>query len=469
MYTREEVKAVTDKIINMANADAVEVNLSGGERSGTRWANSSITVNLVQYDRNVSVDVRFGQKTGSAQTKDFSDAGLKAMVDEAVAEAKAANDSPNLPELLGPQNYIPVDAALPNLVNFGPAERGRMVKDSIDLSEKMGTVGAGYIPKSDQTNCTANSKGLFAYYRAAEAGLVLTCRTPDGTGSGWAGITGIKDITMIDAKALTQVASDKALRSRKPKAIEPGRYTVILEPRANARFLSLMTGIFNAGTPAFGGGAGAPGGPVGPAGPAGPAGPGFGGGLATGAGSFLTGKKPGDKVFSDLFTLKSDVGNPILRQSPMLNDNRAAKAVTWIDKGRLRGPEGTGPFANVNMSLVQEGSNLSIEDMIKQTRRGLLVTFFWYIRGVPAENQPLLNTGMTRDGLFLIENGEIAGPVQNFRWNMSPLVGYNNVSLVGKPVPMHMGESYDGGGTGLIPPVRIEEFYMTSISPAVAP
>ena len=249
MYSREQVKAVVDKIINLANADAVEVNLSGGERSGTRWANSSITVNLVQYDRNVTVNVRFGQKMGSANTRDFSDAGLKAMVDEAVAEAKAANDSPNLPELMGPQTYIPVDAALPNLVNFGPAERARMVKDSIDLSEKMGTVGAGYIPKTDQTNCTANSKGLFAYYRAAETGFVLTCRTPDGTGSGWAGITGIKDVTMIDAKALTDVASGKALRSRKAKALEPGRYTVILEPRANARFLSLMTGIFGGAFP----------------------------------------------------------------------------------------------------------------------------------------------------------------------------------------------------------------------------
>ncbi len=464
MYTREQVKAVTDKIINMSGADATEVTLSGGERSGTRWANSSITVNMVQYDRNVSVNVRFGQKVGSANTRDFSDAGLKAMVAEAVDEAKQANDSNNLPELLGPQEYVPVDAALPNLVNFGPAERARLVKDSIDLSEKMGTVGAGFIPKNDQTTCTANSKGLFAYYRAAEAGFVLTCRTPDGAGSGWAGITGIKDITMIDAKLLTDIASNKALKSRKPKALEPGRYTTILEPRANARFLSLMTGIFNAGAGAFGGpgGGGPPGG--GPGGGGG--GGGFGGG---GGGAFLNGKKPGDKVFSDLFTLKSDIGNQILRQSPILGDNRPAKAVTWVDKGKLRGPEGTGPSANVNMSLVQEGSNLSIEDMVKQTRRGLLVTFFWYIRGVPSTTQPLLNTGMTRDGLFLIENGEIAGPVQNFRWNMSPLVGYNNLSLVGKPVPIHTGESYDGGGTALVPPVRIEEFYMTSISPAVAP
>jgi predicted Zn-dependent protease len=483
MLTREEVKAIVDKVINMAGADAVEVNVTGGERSGTRWANSSITTNLVQYDRQVTATVRFGQKSGNANTRDFSDAGLKAMVDEAVVEAREAEEDADLTELLGPQEYIAVDAALPDLVNYGPAERARMVRTSIDIAESKGVLGAGYIPKVDQTNCTANSKGLFAYYRVAETGFVLTCRMPDGSGSGWAGITGIKDIRMIDAAALTQVAADKALRSRAPRAIEPGRYTVILEPRANARFLSLMTGIFGGGGGGRGGGGGGGGGRGGggddPPGGAGGGGGGGGGragggggggaGLAGGgAAAFMANKKPGDKIFGDLFTLKSDIGNPILRQTPILQNNRPAQPVTWVENGILRNVA-TGAAATVNMSLVQEGSDLSIDDMVRQTRRGLLVTFFWYIRGVPSESQPLLSTGMTRDGLFLIENGEIVGPVQNFRWNMSPLVGYNNLSLVGKPGPMHTGESYDGGGTALVPPVRIEEFYMTSVSPALPP
>ena len=128
MYTREQAKEIVDKVLNMATADAVEVNLTGGERSGTRWANSSITTNLVQYDRQLTVTVRLGQKSGTAETRDFSDAGLKTMVDEALSEARQARDNPNLPELLGPQEYIPVDAALPDLVNFGPGERARMVQ-----------------------------------------------------------------------------------------------------------------------------------------------------------------------------------------------------------------------------------------------------------------------------------------------------------------------------------------------------
>ncbi|HKV98269.1 MAG TPA: DNA gyrase modulator, partial [Vicinamibacterales bacterium] len=221
-YSRDAVKALTDKVLDMTKADAAEVTLSGGERSGTRWANSSITTNLVQYDRNLSVTVYLGDKSGSSSTRDFSDAGLKDLVDEARANANQATGSAR-PDLLGPQTYIPVDAALPAMVNFGPAERAKMVRESIDICEKMGTVGAGYIPKTDQTNCTANSKGLFAYYRDAEAGLVLTCRMADGSGSGWAGITGVKDLSLIDPKVITETASNKAVKSKGAKSIEPGR------------------------------------------------------------------------------------------------------------------------------------------------------------------------------------------------------------------------------------------------------
>jgi predicted Zn-dependent protease len=487
MITRDQAKETSDKILNMASgkSDAAEVNLQASERSGTRWANSSITVNLTQYDRNATVTVRKGNKTGNASTRDWSDTGLQKMVDEAVKEAEAANELPSLPELLGAQEYIPVDGAGSDMIKLGPLERARWVRDSIDMAQRKGVLGAGFIPKNDNATLNANSKGLFAYYRTADIGFILTCRMADGTGSGWSGTMGVKDPRQVDAKKLTEVAADKALKSRRAKAIEPGRYTVILEPRANARFLSLMTGIFNpgGGFPGAGGGggggapgaetppppaAGAPGGGGGDGGRGGGGG-GGGGGLGGGIGGpaeFMRGKKVGDKIFSELFTLKSDIGNATLRQSPINADNKPAKAVTWVDKGVL-GAMGPGQGAGTNQSLVQEGSNLSIEDMIKQTRRGLLVTSMWYIRGVPSQQIPLLNTGMTRDGLFLIENGELAGPVQNFRWNMSPVIGYSNLTLVGKPVPMEMGEAFGSGNAALIPPVRIEEFYMTSVSPAV--
>jgi predicted Zn-dependent protease len=463
MYSRDEIKTLTDKVLGVAKADAVEVSFEGGERSATRWANSTITVNLVQYDQQLTLNVRHGQKQGSASTREFDDESLKAMVDEAEDAAQKARDNPNLPPLVkGPQDYVNVDAVVSKTADFGPGERAAWVKQSVDICEKKGVLGAGYIPKAYQTTCLANSEGLFAYYQYAEVGFVLTCRMGNGSGSGWSGITGAKDLSQIDVAELSEVAANKALKSQKPRAIEPGRYTTIIEPRPAARFLSTMLGAFNAG----GGGGG------------------FGGG---GGGGFNFGgigrpfvnpdgtPKIGQKLFSDSFTLKSDIGNPILRQTPIMNDGSAAKPVIWIEKGVLRNVyydpatarrQKVAPSpANPNMSLVVEGTSQSIDDMVKSTRRGLLVTFFWYLR--PVDTLTLLNTGMTRDGLFLIENGEIAGPVQNFRWNMSPLVAFANLSAVGKAVPIHTGEAYDGPGTALMPAIRVEDFYMTTVSPAV--
>jgi predicted Zn-dependent protease len=460
MYSRDEIKNLTDKVLTMAaggKVEGAEITFDGGERSGTRFANSSITTNLVQYDRQIGITVRIGQKQGNATTREFDDESLKAMVDEAVDAAGKARDNPNVPPLVkGPQDYVKVDAVVPATADFGPGERAAWVKQSVEICEKKGVLGAGYIPKAFLTTCLANSEGLFAYYQYAETGFILTCRVPTGSGSGWAGITGAKELSQVDVGHITEVAADKALKSQKPRAIEPGRYTTILEPRPAARFLSTMMGAFNGGG-GFGGGGfnfGGLGRPfVGPDGK----------------------PKIGQKLFSDNFTLKSDIGNPILRQTPILNDGQAARPTTWVEKGVLKNlyydaatarREKVDPTpANPSMSLVLEGGTGTLEDMIKSTRRGLLVTFFWYIR--PVDTVTLLNTGMTRDGLFLIENGEIAGPVQNFRWNMSPLVGFNNISAIGRAVPIHTGEAYDGPGTALVPPVRIEDFYMTSVSPAV--
>src|SRR5918995_2516067 len=449
-YSRDEVKQITDKVLNLCKADGVEVRFSGGERSATRFANSSITANLIERDQEVSITVYFGQKSASATTHQFDDAALKRTITQVQELAKRKPDNPELmPPVKGPQPYISVEATSPDAVNFGPAERAKMVKASTDICEKKGVLGAGYIPKMHWTDAIANSEGLFAYFRYAEASFILTCRTPDQTGSGWAGTTGQKDVRNINAAELTEVAADKGLRSRKPKAIEPGNYTVVLEPRPAARFLSLMLGSLNAR------------------------------GAEEGR-SFMSGKERGttrlgEKVFGDNFTLRSEIGNPILRQSPIGQDGLPAANVTWVEKGVVKNlfydrfwaqrqkkePTATTP----GMSLVMEGGTTSVAEMIKTTKRGLLVSFFWYIR--PVDNMTLLNTGMTRDGLFLIENGEIVAPVQNFRWNESPAVSFNNVSMMGAPVPMHTGEAYDNPGTALVPPMRIEDFTMTSISPAV--
>src|SRR5215470_2007913 len=375
MYSREEIKALTDKVLeiassrtgpNGAKADAVEVSFEGGERAGTRWANSTITTNLVQYDQQISINLRVGAKPGTSSTREFDDESLKAAVDEAIDAATKARDNNNLAPLVkGQQTYIPVNAALPPMVEFGPGDRAKWVKESIDICEKKGVLGAGYIPKTYQTTAFANSEGLFAYYQYAETGFILTCRMPAGSGSGWSGLTGAKDLSQINVAELTEVAANKALKSQKPRAIEPGRYTTIIEPRPAARLLSTMMGAFNAG--------------------------GGGGGFGGGGGGFNFGgigrpfvaadgtPKIGQKLFSDSFTLKSDIGNAILRQTPIMNDGAAAQPVTWIEKGVLKNVyydpatarrlKAAPSPATPAMSLTIEGTNQSLEDMIKSTRR----------------------------------------------------------------------------------------------------
>src|SRR5690606_37669925 len=202
------------------------------------------------------------------------------------------------------------DAVLPQTVGCGAAERAAMVKASVDVCEKKGVLGAGYIPKLHWTDAIANSNGLFSYFRYAEASFILTCRTPDQTGSGWAGTTGVKDVSTINAEELSEIAADKALRSRKPRAIEPGNYTVILEPRPAARFLSLMLNSLNARA-------------------------------AEEGRSFMSGKERrstrlGERVLGENFTRRSEVGNPILRQTPVGQDGLPAKSVTWVEKGVVK-------------------------------------------------------------------------------------------------------------------------------------
>ena len=138
-YSREQVKAITDKILNMCKADAVEVEFSGGERSATRYANSTITANLVEHDQQVEITVYFGQKSASTTTHQFDDASLKAAIEQVQTLAQRKPDNPEtMPLVKPPQDYLIVEAALPSAVNFGPAERAQMVKKSVEICEKKG-------------------------------------------------------------------------------------------------------------------------------------------------------------------------------------------------------------------------------------------------------------------------------------------------------------------------------------------
>lgn len=287
-----------------------------------------------------------------------------------------------------------------------------------------------------------NSSGLFAYNTSTNANFNVTLRTADSKGSGYAS-KGYNDITKLDVGAATRFAAQKAAGSATAKAIEPGKYTVILEPSAAIVLLESMFFAMDARS-------------------------------ADEGRSFLSkpgGKtKLGEKMVDERVTIYSDPQNPELPTSTWNGDGRPQEKIAWIDKGVVQNLYYSRYWAqqkNVKAvpspdAVVMEGGSASLEDLIKSTERGILVTRLWYIREV--DPQTLLYTGLTRDGTFYIENGQIKFPVKNFRFNESPVIMLNNLEALGKPERTVSGES---GMHALIPPLKIRDFTFTSLSDAV--
>jgi predicted Zn-dependent protease len=281
-----------------------------------------------------------------------------------------------------------------------------------------------------------NSKGLFAYNQSTGVNFTATMRTNDGTGSGWV-TRDFNDVSKLDTAEASRIAIDKAIMSKEAKAIEPGKYTVILEPAAASELLGNM--FFNMGAR-----------------------------QADEGRSFLSkkggGTKLGEKLIDERVNIYTDPFNADVPASPWTGDGQARKKMDIISGGVVKNMFYDRYWASQKNvapvpfpgNIIMEGGSASLEDMIKDTKKGILVTRFWYIRSV--DPQTLLYTGLTRDGTFYIENGKIKHPVKNFRFNESPVIMLNNLETLGKQVRV------DGD---LIPYMKIRDFTFTSLSDAV--
>jgi predicted Zn-dependent protease len=179
------------------------------------------------------------------------------------------------------------------------------------------------------------------------------------------------------------------------------------------------------------------------------------------------GNRIGEKVVDERVTLYSDPTDPMLLGDPFDNQGLPIGRTVWIERGVLRNlaytrfwaqkqgkqPTGT-PLAG---GLALAGGTKSTDEIIAGCERGILVTHFFYIRAL--DPRTVLQTGLTRDGAFLIENGKITRPLKNFRWNESPLLMLNRLEDIGRPEPTAAGR--------LMPALRIKNFNFASSSDAV--
>ena len=447
LLTREQAKALADRVLAMSTADETRVSINSTWEGNTRFAAGEITTSGEAVNTTVTVGAVIGRRRASATTNLLDDASLRRTVDLAMRLARLSPEDPeSMPELTA-QTYADVPGFIEATANLGPEARAAAVRSVLVRAAEVGRPAgdvfiAGYLEATAGARAIANNRGLFAYHRSTDSSLSTTVRTPDRTGSGWAS-AGARDWGAIDPGALGARAAQKAVASRNPQAIEARPYTVVLEPGAVADLIPLLSNALNART------------------------------SDEGRGPFSKrggGNRLGEKVADERVTIYSDPTDPELLAQPFDNEGFPVTRRVWIENGRLRSlqysrfwaqkqgaePTGSSGFGFPG-GLKMAGGTKSTEELIAGTERGILVTRFWYIRSL--DPRTVLVTGLTRDGTFLIENGKITGSLKNFRWNESPLFLLNKIEEIGRAERTAAGQ--------VMPSIRAKDFNFTSLSDAV--
>ncbi|SFV07722.1 TldD/PmbA family protein [Pseudoduganella namucuonensis] len=440
---QEEAKRVCDKVIAYSKADQCEVGLSGSRSGNIRYANNAVSTAGLTENTQLSVTVAFGKRVGAASINEFDDKSLEKAVRRAEDVARLAPENPEFLPAIKPQQYKATPTWSKRTADIDPEYRAEVAFQSIDAARKAKLQAAGFFNDTTGFEALANSNGLFGYQELSNLGFTITARTEDGRGSGWA-TRYANDAGRFDAREASNVAIEKAVRSVDAKAMEPGRYTVILEPAATSDMLNFMFNAFDARR-------------------------------ADEGRSFLSKKgganRLGDKLYDEQVNVWADPWNPDVPVLPWDGATMQARertdiikngVVSTLDYSRFwagkNGKRATAQHGNIIMA----GGSKSTEELIAGTKKGVLVTRLWYIRMVDPQSVAL--TGLTRDGTFYIENGKIKHPIKNFRFNESPVSMLNNIEELGKPVVV--------GGVGsrfqmLLPAMKIRDFNFTSLSDAV--
>ena len=436
IYTEQEAREILEKAMSFSKADACVMNLGGSESGNIRYARNTVSTAGHQSNQSLAVVSSFGKKSGTATIDEFDEESLEKVVRRSEELAQLSPENPEYMEPLGPQTYDESITYVEATANVTPEYRAEVAAKSIKPAAEQEVTAAGFLDDGAGFSAMLNSNGLFAYNKSTNVDFTVTMRTNDGTGSGWV-TRDYNDITKFDAEEASAIAIDKAVMSREARAIEPGRYTVILEPAAVSDLLGRFGGTFNART-------------------------------ADEGRSFMSkeggGTKLGEKIVDERVNVWSDPLHPDVPASTWSGDGLPRKKTQWIENGVVKNLAYDRYWASQQgvdsvpfpANMIMEGGDTSFDEMIKSTKRGILVTRFWYIRSV--DPQTLLFTGLTRDGTFYIENGQIKYPVKNFRFNESPIIMLNNLEALGKQVRVN---------GNLLPYMKVRDFTFTSLSDAV--
>jgi len=444
-FTRAELEGIAERILKLGKANGsheTEVDLDVNTDALTRFANNAIHQNVAEQTLTISVRAVVDGRTARATTNKTDEESLGRVAASAVRLARHQPEIPGLLPMLGPQKYQKVARSFPATAAATPQDRARAVARVCRMAEKNKQTAAGIFTNGFSRSILANSKGLFAHHEETEAEFSVTILEENS--SGWAK-TNSPDIRVIHPDALAASASRKAADSRKPRELAPGRYTAILEPSA---VLDLVGFIFYD----------------------------FAATAILDKRSCLNDRMD-KKIFGENITLWDDVCHPLQTGEPYDGEGMPRQKVLLVDRGvpknlvysratarkMKKKPTGHGfalpnEYGEAPMNLVFAGGDKSVDDMVRSTERGILVTRLWYIREVDPYEKIL--TGMTRDGTFLIEGGRVAGGIRNFRFNQSAIELLSNVEMLGPAVRAAGEESFEM----VVPAMKVRDFHFTEVT-----
>ncbi len=443
MYNEEQIRDIGERLLKFSNADETEVLIFAGESALSRFGENEITQNVAKTELSLSVRIQHNNRVVRLSTNKTDDDSLKKLIENAMEIIAFQKEDPALIPMTDKQEYSPIaNSYFEETANFSPKDRADAIKRGVDICAAKELEAAGIFKNGVSTICIMNSKGVYGYSKVTNADYSITAIK--GNNAGWAEKI-VKDVRDIKSEEITNIAVKKAIEGQNPADIEPGKYTVVLEPAAVTDFLSFMAYL------------------------------GFGALPFLENRSYFSGKT-GQKVFGDKITITDDaydersVGIPfdfegMPKKRVVLIENGIFKTVVYDRKtAKIAGVESTGhsmpqpnSYGPMPMNLVLTPGTSSIDEMIESTEKGLLITHFHYTNVVNPKE--MIITGMTRDGVFLIENGKVTKPVKNMRFTEAIPNMFNNVEMIGKETILH--SAFFGGGF-VVPGLKINNFTFTS-------
>lgn len=459
MLGENKLKQIAKQALNFSKAGQTEVLIFVHDRSLTRFANSQIHQNVAHDYASIQVRAVIGPSTHSANSvqsgsgqgakigvasgNSLTKESSKKVVQKANELAKLQKEDPHFVSLPKPEKIQKIGGFSKKTASLTPTKKAKMVAEVIKTAKQAKLTASGAFDTSISEVAIANSLGVWAYQASTSANLSTIFLGRDSTGYAEEHTS---DISKIDHLKIAKTARDKALTSKKPIDIPAGDYEVILEPAALDEALFYFSWL---GPNAR---------------------------VYHEEASFLTGKL-GKKVFSDKLTIWEDAYDtrgfpvgfdfegvpkkalPIVERGVFKNvvyDSYHAQKHKGKETGHaLPAPNTWGPIPT---HLRIEPGDKTLEEMIRDVKKGLLITRFWYIRML---HPKLLNiTGMTRDGTFLIKNGKIIAPVKNMRFTQSIPEAFSNIISVGKDLKLEA--SY--GQSNLVPAMHISGFHFSGVT-----